>query len=194
MTGKAEPPSHAVRIGADGLARGIPLHASPNCDERPPGATVELLVIHAISLPPGEFGGPGIEALFFNRLDPAEHPYYREIASLRVSAHFLIRRNGELIQFVSCMRRAWHAGRSMWRGRPDCNDYSIGIELEGSDDVSFENPQYERLVSLTFGLRAAYPIAATVGHADIAPGRKTDPGPQFDWARYRAALEPFDRD
>jgi AmpD protein len=162
--------------------------ASPNCDDRPAGAAVELLVIHNISLPPGEFGGPGIVELFTNRLDPRAHPYYAAIAGLRVSAHFLIRRDGEVIQFVPCARRAWHAGVSSWCSRERCNDYSVGIELEGCDDRPFEAAQYERLVALTRALRARYPVAGIVGHSDIAPGRKTDPGPCFDWTRFRALL------
>lgn len=161
-------------------ARRLP---SPNCDERPADAAISLVVVHAISLPPGEFGGPGILELFSNRLDPAAHPYYRQIEGLRVSAHFLIRRDGELIQFVPCRQRAWHAGVSSWRGRTACNDFSIGIELEGSDDVAFEDAQYERLGSLLAELRQRYPIEAVTGHSDIAPGRKTDPGPHFQWHR-----------
>ncbi len=150
--------------------------------------TIDLLVIHAISLPPGCFGGPGIEELFTNRLDPAAHPYYREIAALRVSSHFLIRRDGGLTQFVACGRRAWHAGVSAWKGRERCNDFSIGIELEGTDDQPFEEAQYARLTALTRALQGRYPLTDIVGHADIAPGRKTDPGQCFDWARYRGAL------
>lgn len=180
-----------MRIRAGGLAHEVPFIASPNCDERPPGLAVELLVVHAISLPPGEFGGGGIVDLFLNRLDPCAHPAYRDIAHLRVSAHFLVRRDGGVIQFVACDRRAWHAGASSWRGRARCNDFSVGIELEGSDEVAFEPVQYDALTALTRALRAAYPIVAVVGHSDIAPGRKTDPGPHFDWARYRAEIGPF---
>jgi AmpD protein len=158
--------------------------ASPNCDERPPETAISLLVIHNISLPPGEFGGPGVEQLFTNRLDPAAHPYYAMIDSLRVSSHFFIRRDGELIQFVPCAQRAWHAGVSSWRGRERCNDFSIGVELEGSDDQPFTDAQYMRLNALIRSLRAAYPTLLDIaGHADIAPGRKTDPGPRFDWNR-----------
>jgi AmpD protein len=157
--------------------------ASPNCDERPAGDTVCLLVIHAISLPPGEFGGPGVETLFTNRLDPDQHPYYREIAGIGVSAHFFIRRDGELIQFVPCDRRAWHAGASNWRDRERCNDFSVGVELEGCDEQDFEAAQYEMLNRLIAALKQRYPIAAIVGHSDIAPGRKSDPGPSFDWTR-----------
>jgi AmpD protein len=148
-----------------------------------------LLVVHNISLPPGEFGGPGIIDLFTNRLDPSAHPYYREIEGLRVSAHFLIRRDGELIQFVPCNRRAWHAGQSEWQGRGRCNDYSIGVEMEGADDRPFTAAQYAVLADLAKGLKQAYPIRDVVGHSDVAPGRKTDPGPQFDWDRFRAMLE-----
>jgi AmpD protein len=147
-----------------------------------------LIVVHAISLPPGEFGGPGIEELFLNRLDHAAHPYYAGITGMRVSAHFLVRRNGACTQFVPCSKRAWHAGESHWRGRARCNDFSIGVELEGTDEVAFEDAQYETLARLTRGLKDAYPIADIAGHSDIAPGRKTDPGPHFDWPRYRALL------
>ncbi|MBI4194894.1 MAG: 1,6-anhydro-N-acetylmuramyl-L-alanine amidase AmpD [Betaproteobacteria bacterium] len=175
-----------MRIDEDGRVEGVRFIASPNCDERPAGCGVELVVVHAIGLPPGEFGGPGVIELFTNRLDPGAHPYYATIADLRVSAHFLIRRDGELIQFVSCDRRAWHAGASGWRGRERCNDFSIGVELEGSDETPFEDAQYEALAALTRALEARYPIAGIVGHSDIAPGRKTDPGPRFDWPRYRA--------
>ena len=177
-----------MRITADGLVEGAQFIASPNCDERPAGAALELLVIHAISLPPGEFGGDGIIELFTNRLDPARHPYYAAIADLRVSAHFLIRRDGTLVQFVPCGRRAWHAGASSWQGCGSCNDFSLGIELEGSDAAPFEDAQYERLAALTRALQAAYLLRDIVGHSDIAPGRKTDPGPHFDWARYRALM------
>lgn len=161
-------------------ARWVP---SPNCDERPADEMVRLVVIHAISLPPDEFGGPGVIQLFTNCLDPEAHPYFREIQGLRVSAHFLVRRDGELIQFVSCSRRAWHAGVSNWRGRDNCNDFSIGIELEGCDRIPFEDAQYRTLNRLLAELRRRYPFEAVVGHADIAPGRKTDPGPCFDWGR-----------
>lgn len=160
---------------------------SPNCDDRPEGETAELVVVHNISLPPGQFGGAGILDLFSNRLDPAAHPYYETIKGLRVSAHFLIRRDGELIQFVSCDRRAWHAGLSSWHGRERCNDFSVGIELEGTDDAPFTEAQYDRLNALLGVLYRRYPITDVVGHSDIAPGRKTDPGPYFDWERVRRA-------
>ena len=161
---------------------------SPNFDERPTGCEINLLVIHNISLPPDEFGGDGVLELFTNRLDPEAHPYYRSIYGLRVSSHFLIRRDGETIQFVPCEKRAWHAGESCWQGRRRCNDYSIGIELEGSDSVPFADVQYAALAALTRALQKQYPITDIAGHSDIAPGRKTDPGPCFDWERYRALL------
>lgn len=158
---------------------------SANFDVRPTDTRVELVVLHNISLPPGEFGGPGIIELFSNRLDPAAHLFYAQIKGLRVSAHFLIRRDGELIQFVSCQQRAWHAGVSSWQGRERCNDFSIGIELEGTDHLPFAACQYDTLDSLLVTLFQCYPIVAVVGHSDIAPGRKTDPGPFFDWSRVR---------
>lgn len=164
-----------------GLLPGAEFMPSPNFDARPSGEAVRLLVIHAISLPPGEFGGPGIIELFTNTLDPAEHPYYAGIHTLRVSAHFLIRRDGHLLQFVSCHDRAWHAGVSCWQGRERCNDFSIGIELEGCDVRPFEPAQYAALNALLAVLRKSFPEAETTGHSDIAPGRKTDPGPCFDW-------------
>jgi AmpD protein len=164
-------------------ARFVP---SPNCDERPAGEDVTLLVIHGISLPPGEFAGDAIQRLFTNTLDHSAHPYFQSLVGAEVSAHFLVRRNGELLQFVPCGLRAWHAGASRWRGRERCNDFSIGVELEGSDDVPYTDEQYRALADLSRELHAAYPIVDTVGHCDIAPGRKTDPGPSFDWGLYRA--------
>jgi N-acetyl-anhydromuramoyl-L-alanine amidase len=160
--------------------------ASPNCDDRPEGSTLDLVVIHNISLPPGEFGGAAVEALFTNSLNRAEHPYYQTIQDLKVSSHFFIRREGELVQFVSCMKRAWHAGLSNWRGRERCNDFSIGIELEGTDDLPFANAQYDTLSKLIPTLASCYPIQEIVGHSDISPGRKSDPGPCFDWPRCRS--------
>ncbi|MGQ0577467.1 MAG: 1,6-anhydro-N-acetylmuramyl-L-alanine amidase AmpD [Betaproteobacteria bacterium] len=179
------------KLDASGLLSAAAYVPSPNCDDRPAGANIELLVIHSISLPPGEFGGPGIVELFTNRLDPLAHPYYREIQGLRVSSHFLIRRDGELIQLVPCGRRAWHAGQSEWRGRNCCNDFSVGIELEGAENLPFADSQYAPLADLARALKRTYPIQDCVGHSDIAtpPGRKTDPGVQFDWARFRALLE-----
>ncbi|MBI2306637.1 MAG: 1,6-anhydro-N-acetylmuramyl-L-alanine amidase AmpD [Rhodocyclales bacterium] len=156
---------------------------SPNCDARPSAEKPSLLVVHAISLPPGEFGSDDILDLFANRLDPSRHPYFAGIHALRVSAHFLIRRSGELIQFVSCNDRAWHAGISSWRGRERCNDFSIGVELEGCDEQPFEAAQYVCLRELTTVLCRSYPLQEIAGHSDIAPGRKTDPGPCFDWSR-----------
>lgn len=170
------------RLDAEGWLTGLRRVLSPNCDERPAGQQVRLIVVHSISLPPGEFGGDGIERLFTNTLDPEAHPYFREIESLRVSAHFLIRRDGLVVQFVPCRLRAWHAGASTWRGVECCNDFSIGIELEGCDDLPFESQQYPALASLIRTLQEHYPIEDIVGHADISPSRKTDPGPAFDWA------------
>jgi len=161
---------------------------SPNCDARPAGEAVSLVVIHAISLPPGEFGGDAVERLFTNRLAADAHPYYRDIHALRLSAHFFIDRQGRLTQFVPCDLRAWHAGVSRWRGRSRCNDFSIGIELEGCDESPFAEDQYRALTPLLRALRRAYPITDIVGHSDIAPGRKTDPGPRFDWTRLHAEL------
>jgi AmpD protein len=163
-------------------ARQVP---TSNCDERPDGEAPTMLVIHNISLPPGEFGGQAVEELFTNRLDWDAHPYYQGIRGLEVSAHFFIRRDGKPIQFVPCSMRAWHAGASTWCGRERCNDFSIGIELEGTDDQPYTDAQYATLARITKALKKAYPIGDIVGHSDIAPGRKTDPGPYFDWARYR---------
>jgi AmpD protein len=178
----------AWRLQEDGLLAGAAFIASPNQDDRPAGTPVCLIVVHAISLPPGEFGGTGVERLFTNRLDPAAHPYYTQIHGLRVSAHFFVRRDGSLIQFVPCSRRAWHAGVSEWRGRQCCNDFSIGIELEGCDERPFEPSQYQVLARLIRILRRNYVIEDVVGHADIAPGRKNDPGPCFDWRRLQRLL------
>jgi len=161
------------------------VHApSPNADARPDGVVVSLLVIHNISLPPGQFGGPEIVDLFLNRLDVSTHPWLERLRGLCVSAHFLIRRDGHIIQCVSCQQRAWHAGVSAFEGRACCNDFSIGIELEGTDTQPFEDAQYAALARLTRSLRVHYPIHAVRGHEHIAPGRKTDPGPAFDWVRY----------
>ena len=166
--------------------------ASPNCNPRPAGTSPELIVVHGISLPPGQFGGANIEALFTNNLDPGGHPYFAEVAHLEVSAHFLIQRTGEMVQFVSTDERAWHAGVSSWCGREQCNDFSIGVELEGTDDTRYEDLQYSALLTLIAVLRNHYPSIhadAIVGHSDIAPGRKTDPGPSFDWSRVRHAVQ-----
>jgi len=164
---------------------------SPNSDERPAGGEIDLLVVHNISLPPHEYGGPYIEQLFTNCLDPQGHPYFSEICHLKVSSHLLIRRDGHIIQFVPLHKRAWHAGESCFKERQRCNDFSIGIELEGSDDVPYEDIQYEQLVAVTKCIRHAYPgidLDHIVGHMDIAPQRKTDPGPAFDWSRFRQKL------
>lgn len=171
-------------VDADGWVRGARALASPNFEARPLGAVPTLLVIHNISLPPGEFGGAAIADLFLNRLDCDAHPYYdQHLRGLRVSSHFVIRRDGVLEQFVSCEERAWHAGVSNFFGRERCNDFSIGIELEGADTSPFESSQYETLAALVTALVARYPIDALAGHSDIAPGRKTDPGPHFEWVR-----------
>jgi len=184
--------SRATRLAIDpaGVANHATQVRSPNCDERPPGSDITLVVIHGISLPPGVFGGDAIERLFTNRLDPAAHPYFADVAKLRVSSHFLIRRDGGLVQFVPCARRAWHAGVSAWKGRERCNDFSIGIELEGTDTLPYATAQYTKLGRLAKALGRRYPIADIVGHSDIAPSRKTDPGPAFDWARLRRLLTP----
>jgi AmpD protein len=177
-----------MQAGAAGFFDGVTFIPSPNFDERPGGCAINLLVIHNISLPPDEFGGDGVIELFTNSLDPEAHPYYRTIHTLRVSTHFFIRRDGETIQFVPCEKRAWHAGESCWQGKNRCNDFSIGVEVEGSDTTPFSDAQYNALVTLTRKLQSLFPIAAIVGHSDIAPGRKTDPGPYFDWERYLAEL------
>ena len=161
---------------------------SPNQDERPPGTEISLVVLHSISLPPGEYGGEAIERLFTNCLDPQAHPYFQEICGLKVSAHFLVRRDGSVIQFVPPERRAWHAGVSSWRGRERCNDFSIGVELEGLDDAPFADVQYRALSELAATLRARHPLRDIAAHSDIAPGRKTDPGAFFDWPRLLGAL------
>lgn len=164
---------------------------SPNQDERPPDAAVNLLVIHNISLPPGEFGGPWIDDLFHNRLDRKVHPYFEEIADLRVSAHLVIRRDGELIQYVPLHRRAWHAGNSCFEGREQCNDFSIGIELEGTDDTPYTPEQYSTLITATREIFSLFPSITPErirGHCDIAPGRKSDPGPAFDWRYFHELL------
>lgn len=164
---------------------------SPHFDDRPRGVEPELVVVHCISLPPGEFGGPWIDDLFLGRLDPDAHPYFAGIADRRVSAHALIRRDGTVIQYVPFDKRAWHAGDSRWNGRPACNDFSIGVELEGTDETPYEPVQYETLASLIEALCDRYPAVGSdclAGHCDIAPGRKTDPGPAFDWRRLEGLL------
>ena len=176
-------------IDADGLASLATWIASPNCDDRPCATAISLIVVHGISLPPGAFGGDSVVRLFTNTLDPTAHPYFATIAEARVSAHFFIRREGSLMQFVACARRAWHAGASSWRGRTRCNDFSIGIEVEGTDDVRYTAAQYRALARIIRALRRRYPIEAIVGHSDIASGRKTDPGSAFDWPRLRRSVE-----
>jgi AmpD protein len=158
---------------------------SPNFGPRPRGVAIDLVVVHSISLPPGEYGGDAIERLFTNRLDAGAHPYFERLRGLRVSAHFVIRRDGTLLQFVSCAKRAWHAGVSAWNGRAGCNDFSVGIELEGLEGATFETAQYERLAATLQAAAERYPIRAVVGHEHVAPGRKHDPGSGFDWARLR---------
>lgn len=161
---------------------------SPNCDDRPAGVEISLVIIHSISLPPGQYGGEAIERLFTNCLDPEAHPYFREICALKVSSHYLVRRDGEVVQFVPVERRAWHAGASSWRGRGRCNDFSVGIELEGTDEDAFTDPQYFALAALLRRLRSILPLRDIAAHSDVAPGRKTDPGPRFDWARLLKSL------
>lgn len=177
--------------GRDIWLPGLQRLSSPNADERPRGTDVDLLVIHNISLPPGEFGGPWIDELFLGRLDPDVHPYFERIAHLQVSSHLLIRRDGHATQFVALNHRAWHAGQSIFCGRQRCNDFSVGIELEGSDECPFTDAQYSELTRLSRAVMQHFPaisLQRIVGHSDIAPGRKTDPGPHFDWIRFRQAL------
>ena len=161
---------------------------SPNCDERPAGTEVTLVVVHSISLPPGEYGGDAVERFFTNRLDPAGHPYFQGIHSSKVSSHYLIRRDGEVVQFVAPEKRAWHAGVSSWRGRERCNDFSIGIELEGTDDSAFEDAQYRAAVEIIRSLKKNFPLRDIAAHSDVAPGRKTDPGARFDWSKLLTGL------
>lgn len=181
-----------MQIDTDtGWLKGVRRVESPNCDSRPEGTTLDLIVVHGISLPPGCFGGTGVDELFCNRLDVSEDPYYARIVDLRVSSHVLITRTGDLTQYVPFGERAWHAGESSHRGRDCCNDFSIGIEMEGTDDCAYERIQYEQLAELVALLRRAYPSlqdADIVGHSDIAPGRKTDPGDYFDWKLLRRLI------
>lgn len=181
----------AWNIGADGWCAQASHMASPNYNARPDPADISLLVIHSISLPQGQFGGPAITALFQNCLACDSHPSFASLRELKVSAHFLIRRDGALLQFVSTLERAWHAGVSSFQGRSGCNDFSIGIELEGCDELPFEAAQYQILTQLSQALLARFAITHIAGHAEIAPGRKTDPGPNFDWSRYRDGLPGF---
>jgi AmpD protein len=179
-------------IDLQGWLRPVRCIPSPNCNERPPGCAIELLVIHNISLPPGQFGGGHVAELFTNRLDGSAHPYFAGLAGLQVSAHLLIERDGTVTQFVPFGARAWHAGVSRFRDRDNCNDFSIGIELEGADDIPYTDWQYEQLARIGVLLRRVYPGIVPdhiVGHSDIAPARKSDPGPAFDWPRFRLRME-----
>lgn len=185
-----EPADLALDAG-NGWLRGARRVESPNCDDRPAGVQPVLIVVHGISLPPGEFGGPWIDGLFTNQLPPEAHPYFAGVAGLRVSAHVLVRRDGELVQYVPFQRRAWHAGRSSWQGREHCNDFSVGIELEGTDASAYEPAQYTVLARLIARLCRAYPGLSPeriVGHSDVAPGRKSDPGIAFDWPLLRTLV------
>jgi len=176
---------------ATGLLTGVRQVLSPHCDARPAGTVAELLVVHGISLPPGEFGGPWIDRLFTGTLPPEAHPFLGELAGARLSAHALVRRDGAIVQYVPFGERAWHAGASQYRGRSTCNDFSVGVELEGTDDTPYTEAQYQQLAALAAALLAAYASLSAehiVGHSDIAPGRKTDPGAAFDWPRFRALL------
>lgn len=180
-----------MEISADHWLGAVRHCPSPNCNERPDPAEISLIVVHGISLPPEDFGGPWIDDLFCNRLDPSQHPYFETIAALTVSAHLLIRRDGEVVQYVPFNQRAWHAGQSCWQGRENCNDFSIGIELEGTDTLAYTDIQYEKLAELIHVLNQRYPASRqnVVGHSDIAPGRKTDPGESFDWPRLHSLLQ-----
>lgn len=174
-----------------GLLKEAEYSHSPNFDERPDGGIIDLLVIHGISLPPGEFGSNDVKALFTNTLDPNKHPYFQTITELKVSSHLFIRRNGEIMQFVPFRQRAWHAGRSQFENRENCNDFSIGIELEGTDTLAYTQVQYQQLAQAVVAIMQAYPLIneqRIVGHSDIAPGRKTDPGESFDWSYFRQLL------
>ena len=173
---------------AGGWLRAARRSPSPNFNARPQAVAVDLVVVHSISLPPGTYGGDAIERLFTNRLDSAAHPYYRALHATTVSAHFLIRRDGSPLQFVACDERAWHAGRSAWNGREECNDFSVGIELEGLEGETFEALQYDALAAVIRALAERFPIHAVAGHEHVAPGRKKDPGPGFDWAALRGRL------
>jgi len=190
-TGHQQCHTREAGVDIEGWLTGAERRPSPNHDPRPPGTGIDLLVIHNISLPPGNFSGDWIDDLFLNRLDAGAHPYFHHIAGQRVSAHLLIRRDGRLFQYVAFERRAWHAGTSRFAGRDRCNDFSIGIELEGTDDAPFAEAQYERLAECTIHIMHRYrgiTEERIAGHSEIAPGRKTDPGPAFDWLRYRESI------
>ena len=181
-----------MKVNQQGWLEGVERQISPNCDQRPEKCEIDLLVIHGISLPPGEYGGPWITDLFCNTLNCDAHPYFDQLRDLKVSSHLLIRRDGHVIQYVSLDKRAWHAGRSSFEGRERCNDFSIGIELEGVDDQAYTEDQYRSLAQVTQAIRSVYPAITPTritGHSNIAPGRKTDPGDAFDWSRYLASLE-----
>jgi AmpD protein len=183
----------AVELRANGRISCARWCASPNYNERPPGKIPSLLVVHNISLPPGDFSGDAIEQFFCNRLDSSAHPYFQTIADLKVSSHLLIRRDGSVLQFVNLRERAWHAGRSSFEGEAECNDFSIGIELEGTDSTPYTDAQYEQLSVLSALIMEAWPEITSgriTGHSNIAPGRKTDPGPAFDWPRFLSQLRP----
>lgn len=185
------PDTAAAQLRDSGLIPDARWCPSPNYGVRPDDASISLLVVHNISLPPGQFGGDHIERFFCNRLDPSEHPYFETIAGLQVSAHALIRRDGSVIQFVNLKERAWHAGRSSFCGQDECNDFSIGIELEGTDDMPYTDSQYRTLARISRQVMDAWPAISSeriTGHSDIAPGRKTDPGPAFDWEQFRQYL------
>jgi AmpD protein len=182
------PPEANARLWSQGWYRFAHRLDSPNFGPRPEGSSIDLIVLHSISLPPGVYGGDQVERLFTNTLDWDAHPYFQQIRGIQVSAHFFIRRDGALLQFVSCDARAWHAGASCWRGRTNCNDDSIGIELEGLEGESFEPAQYEALAALCPAIAQNYPIRHVAGHEHIAPGRKKDPGPGFDWALVKREL------
>jgi AmpD protein len=184
-----KPIDSAFTVGADGWCNNVLRMVSPNFDARPRGAKIDLLVVHNISLPPGKFGGSFIADLFANRLDYGADPYFEQLRALRVSSHFLVRRDGAVLQFVSADDRAWHAGASSFGGREQCNDFSIGVELEGTDFHAFADAQYETLAGLTLALQAGYPLSDVTGHEHIAPGRKTDPGPHFDWSRFQTEYQ-----
>lgn len=177
-----------MQIDENGWLNSASFIPSLNYDDRPENENISLLVIHTISLPPDDFTGNGVIELFTNQINPDAHPYYQTLVGLKVSTHFFIRRDGTIIQFVSCNKRAWHAGVSCWQGKERCNDYSIGIELEGSDTICFTDKQYTQLIALTQSLLKRFPITDITGHCHIAPERKTDPGPCFDWQRYFSEL------
>jgi len=192
MTSPDSPQEASFQVDVrSGLLLGAAQVASPNCDARPAGIEADLIVVHGISLPPGEFGGPWIGRLFTNTLPADAHPYFADVCTLRVSSHLVVYRDGAVTQYVRFAERAWHAGRSSFNGRTACNDFSIGIELEGTDTLPYEDAQYRVLAKIVAALCAAYPTLSTdrlVGHSDIAPGRKTDPGPAFDWSRARRLI------